>query len=89
MSQFRNSRQGGTYFYWIKRRWSTLCKYPEKTVALASSLEMTFEPAGEMYYHESCNKNYTDDVKLKRAKIAMVSILNRFNTTNPTNKLSS
>jgi hypothetical protein len=63
------------------RRWSTLCKYPEKTVALANSgyLELTFERAGEVYYHESCYKRYTDDVKLKRAKRAMVSVLNQFN----------
>ena len=34
------------------RRWSTLCKYPEKTVALANSryLELTFEQAGELYW---------------------------------------
>lgn len=57
------------------RRWSTLCKYPEKTVALANSryLELTFEQAGELYFHESCYKRYTDDLKLKRAKSAMES----------------
>lgn len=73
------------------RRWSTLCKYPEKTVALANSryLELTFEQAGEMYYHESCYKRYTDDVKLKRAKSAMVSILNEFSTIQYKNIQSS
>ena len=51
-----------------------MCKYPEKTVALANSryLEIPFEQAGEIYYHESCYKQYTDDVKVKRAKTVMV-----------------
>ena len=62
-------------FVGYTKRWSALCKYPEKTVALANSkyLQMTFEQAGEIYYHESCYKRYTDDVKAKRAKTAMVS----------------
>ena len=57
------------------KRWSALCKYPEKTVALVNSryLEIPFEQAGEIYYHESCNKRYTDDVKVKRAKTIVVS----------------
>ena len=50
---------------------SALCKYPEKTVALANSkyLQMRFEQAGEIYYHKSCYKIYTNDVKAKRAVI--------------------
>jgi hypothetical protein len=58
------------------RRWISLCKNPEKTVASANSryLELTFDQAGPIYYHESCYKRYTDNTKVKRATSAMVSV---------------
>ena len=60
--------------------WILLIKEPEKTVALKNKayLGKTLHELGQILYHSSCYKRYTDRTKMKSVKENMVGVLKCF-----------